>query len=166
MYPNHMTLQLSLVSSGRWMSNTYQLTAIQVNCPISFTSIPSLMKPVVNALYSLSKSSRPTQPFNFSKWRSNTLGTNPKSSKRIMALSSLISKRPNTFTHLTYFVRNLVLSTSWFVLEHQGIMERWSAVIEMTIDVSTSTWPSIPMTISSSRWKPIFTDPIDSLCRL
>lgn len=166
MYRNHMTLRLNSVSSGRWMSNTYRLTATQVNYLTSSTSILSLMRPAENVLSSLSKSNRPTQRFNFSKWLSNTLAINQKSFKQIIASSSLISKRLNKFTHLIYFVKNLALNASWFVLEHQGIMARLNAVIEMTIDVSTNTLLSSLMTISSSRWKHIFIAPNNSLCKL
>lgn len=166
MYRNHMTLQLNSASSGRWMSNTYRLTAIQANYLTNSTTIPSLMRPVDNVLYSLSKSSRPTQLFNFSKWLLNTLAINQKSFKQIMQSSSPISKRPNKDTHLTYFVRNLALSINWFDHGLPDIMAKLNAVIAMTINVSTSIWHSILMMILSSRWKIIFIFPIDLLCRL
>lgn len=126
MYRNHMTLQLNSASSGRWMSNTYRLTATQAHYLTSSTSIPSLMRPVENISYSLSKSSRPTQLFNVSKWLLNTLAINQKSFKQIMESSFPISKRPNKCTHLTYFVRNLALSINWFDHGLPDIMIKWT----------------------------------------
>ena len=78
MYRNHMTLRLNSVSSGRWMSNTYRLTATQVNYLTSSTSILSLMRPAENVFIFPFKEQSSHSTIQFLKMAIKHFGYKPK----------------------------------------------------------------------------------------